>query len=150
MIYPPLIVHARGSRFPRVAPSERAKRPIWKISLMFILFCCHGLSNNAVLWFRSYLTNRSIYTMVDNNRSSTMDVPIGVPQGSILGPLLFILFVNDLPHCLKSCNVVLYADDTVIYYSSSMISDVESKLNADLANITDWFNSNRLTLNFEK
>lgn len=109
-----------------------------------------GLSNNTVTWFRSYLTNRSIFTMVDNKRSSAMQVPIGVPQGSILGPLLFILFVNDLPQCLKSCNVMLYADDTVIYYSSSMISDVESKLNADLANITDWFNSNFLTLNFEK
>ena len=86
-----------------------------------------------------------VYTMVDNKKSSTIDVPIGVPQGSILGPLLFILFVNELPRCLKSCNVVLYADDTVIYYLLSMISDVESKLNADLANITDWFNSNRLT-----
>ena len=81
------------------------------------------LLNDTVLWFRSYLTNRSIYTMVDNKRSSTMDVPIGVPKGSILGPLLLILFVNDLPRCLKSCNVVLYADDTVIYYSSSTISD---------------------------
>ena len=100
--------------------------------LLLLKLTYAGLSNNTVTWFRSYLTYRSIFTMVDNKRSSTMDVPTGVPQGSILGPLLFILFVNDLPRCLNSCNAVLYADDTVIYYSSSMISDVESKLNADL------------------
>ena len=74
-----------------------------------------------------------------------------VPHGSILGPLLFIIYMNDRPRCLEFCNVTLYTDDTVIYYSSSMIQEVELKLNTDLVNITDWFiNSNLLTLNFEK
>ena len=79
-----------------------------------------------------------------------MRVPVGVPQGSILGPLLFILFLNDLPQCPTSCKVTLYADDTLIYYSSPSLNEVESKLNVDLANVTDWFNKNLLTLNFEK
>ena len=73
-----------------------------------------------------------------------MRVPVGFPQGSILGPL------NALPQCLTSCKVTLYVDDTLIYYSSSTLNEVESKFNVDLANVTDWFNKNLLTLNFEK
>ena len=73
-----------------------------------------------------------------------MRVPVGVPQGSILDPL------NALPQCLTSCKVTLYADDTLIYYSSPSLNEVECKLNVDLANVTDWFNKILLTLNFEK
>ena len=109
-----------------------------------------GLSKNSVSWFRSYLSNRSAITVVENKRSSMMNIPIGVPQGSILGPLLFVLYMNDLPCCLKSCKVMLYADDTVLYYSSRMVCDLETKLNEDLENITVWFNNNFLTLNAEK
>ncbi len=68
-----------------------------------------------------------------------VNIRIGVPQGSILQLLLFVLYMNDLPQCLKSCKVMLYADDTVFYYLSRMISNVETKLNE---NITVWFNSN--------
>jgi hypothetical protein len=111
---------------------------------------CFGLSDNTVFWFQSYLGNRLNATVIENKRSSLMEMQVGVPQGSILGPLLFIIYMNDLPRCLEFYNVILYADDTVIYYSSTMIQEVESKLNTDLVNITDWFNSNLLTLNFEK
>ena len=73
---------------------------------------------------------------------------MGVPQGSILGPL-FIIFMNNLPSCLTSCEVILYAD-TVIYYTSSMVKEIELRINEDLVNITEWFNSNMLTLNVKK
>lgn len=109
-----------------------------------------GLADNSVSWFRSYLSNRLVITVVEGKKSSEMNIPNGVPQGSILGPLLFVLYMNDLPQCLKSCKVMLYADDTVLYYSSSMVSDVETKLNEDLENITVWFNNHFLTLNAEK
>ena len=109
-----------------------------------------GFADTSVNWLESYLTNRTQVTAVGNIYSSAKSVHIGVPQGSVLGPLLFIIYVNDLPSCIKHCNVSLYADDTVIYFSSSDISVVEDKLNSDLASLSRWLNENLLTLNETK
>ena len=75
---------------------------------------------------------------------------MGVPQGSVLGPLLFITYINELSSVVNSCEVSLYADDTVIYYSSSNIKDLEDKLNSDPKSLCQWFNKNFLTLNVSK
>ena len=72
---------------------------------------------------------------------------MGVPQGSILGPLLFIVFVNDILSALKNCDVVMYANDTVIYFSGNSLTEIQNKLNEDLINLAHWFHSNLLTLN---
>ena len=71
---------------------------------------------------------------------------VGVPQGSILGPLLFIVYINDLPSLDLQSKVILYADDTVLYYSSKDIKDLENKLNADLVALSRWFYDNLLTI----
>ena len=73
-----------------------------------------------------------------------------VPQGSILGPLLFITYVNGLPTCLKHCEVAIYADDTVIYYSGLSAQEITDALNSDLQELSSWFESNLLTLNASK
>ena len=69
---------------------------------------------------------------------------------SILGPLLFLIYVNDLPSCQLASEIILYDDDTVIYYSSTDLFDLESKLNSDLATVSIWFSSNLLTPNISK
>ena len=74
----------------------------------------------------------------------------GVPQGSILGPLLFVLLVNDLPKVTSSCSLLMYADDTVLFYSHKDVSDIERKLNQDLSSIDAWLSDNSLFLNREK
>ena len=108
-----------------------------------------GVCNQELDWFSSYLLNRKQLTVVGNCKSPAAEVKIGVPQGSILGPLLFLVFVNDLPTCLQHCELVMYADDTVIYYSGSL-KNVEHCINSDLSRLAVWFSDNRLTLNIPK
>ena len=72
-----------------------------------------GFSSDTVKWFQSYLTNRKQVTAIVNQTSSSKPVPVGVPQGSVLGPLLFLIYVNDLPLHVSHCEMSLYADDTV-------------------------------------
>ena len=87
---------------------------------------------------------------VEDELSSPMPVLSGVPQGSILGPVLFTLYINDLPSCIQFSNIMMYADDTVIYLSSTSTSDIELKLNLDLANLSQWLHYNKLVLNMKK
>ncbi len=109
-----------------------------------------GFADTSVDWIKSYLTHRTQITAIGNVYSTAKPVHIGVPQGSVLGPLLFIIYVNDVPLCIRHCNISLYADDTVIYLSCSDVSELEDKLNSDLTSLSRWLNVNLLTLNVTK
>ena len=98
-----------------------------------------GFPNPSVEWFKSYLENFCQVTAVGNAHSSRKPVPVGVPQGSILGPLLFLIYVNDLPSCLRECDLKLYADDTAIYASTKNAATLESRINIDLQSILRIF-----------
>ena len=72
----------------------------------------YGIRGVPLRWFTSYLTNRKQFVSIEENRSDTKSVTIGVPQGSILGPLLFVIYINDLHVAIKNCEVYHFADDT--------------------------------------
>ena len=88
--------------------------------------------------------------MEKNIKSSTQMVPCGVPQGSILGPLLFILYINNLPNNLTNSKAILFADDTTIYMSSTNIVQLYESINRDLDSLSEWFRANRISLNSSK
>ena len=106
-----------------------------------------GFSDNTIAWFRSYLTNRSFLVNVENTFSDPAKLACGVPQGSILGPLLFLLYVNDMPQAVSS-DLMLYADDTCLVYSNKNTSLVEEQLNKDFNSLCDWFEDNKLSIHF--
>ena len=102
-----------------------------------------GLDNLTTQWFKSYLSNRTQYVILNNLTSNTLPLTYGVPQGSILGPILFTIYINEISEIL-SCNVVLYADDTVILHDDTSI--LQENLNV----IVNWCNDNQLTINAKK
>ena len=101
-------------------------------------------------WFTSFFTNRKQVTSCNDVCSKVAPVSIGVAQGSVLGPLLFIIYMNDLPDVLRFCQVTLYADDTVLYLASKSTVDLQSETNADLRRICKWLQANQPTLNIKK
>ena len=104
----------------------------------------------ALDWFRSYLTNRTQRCLVNGSLSRICSLKCGVPQGTILGPLLFLIYINDLPNCLTSCQPRMYADDTHITYADVDVNSIQLNLNHDLGNLNKWLISNKLTLNTAK
>ena len=109
----------------------------------------YGITGHTLQWFESYLKNRSQAVNINSTLSDFKDINIGIPQGSILGPLLFIVFVNSLPDSVK-CKCVMYADDTTLLTSSSDPVTLEFELKQNLDMVANWFKSNQLTLNIKK
>ena len=110
----------------------------------------YGIKDIEVEWFRSYLKNRQQYCSLNGNKSSYRPATRGIPQGSCLGPLLFILYLNDFETCLKFSKANLYADDTEVSLSSNEIGNVRQNFQAELENISEWKRINKLSIHPEK
>ena len=106
-----------------------------------------GFSKNVILWFKSYLTNRIFKVNLNKTFSEPGKLLCGVPQGSILGPLLFLLYINDMPQAVQ-CELLLYADDTCLIFQHSDIREIERQLNKNFSSICDWFVDNKLSIHF--
>ena len=107
----------------------------------------YGIKGQALDILKSYLSNRRQKCQVDKFVSSERFTECGVPQGFILGPLLFLLYTNDLPECLKNTRPRLFADDTNLTASSHSIADIEIAVNSDLENLRHWLIANKYSQN---
>jgi len=124
---------------------------VWHKGLLFKLQA-NGINGNLLAWLSSYLRNRMQRVVLHSSESSLRYINAGVPQGSVLGPLLFLIYVNDIADSLLSLTR-LYADDSSLYYSASTVEDIEGIINHDLNIISDWskqwlvkFNPNKTEL----
>ena len=106
-----------------------------------------GLEND---WFTSYLENRKQFCRVDGTSSDVRGINCGVSQGSCPGPLLFLIYINDLPFSLQKSHVSMYADYTAISLSSKSIDDLQNDLNLDLLRLQDWLHANKRSPNIVK
>ena len=97
-----------------------------------------GISKDVILWFKSYLSNRKFKVNFNKTFSEPGKLLYGVPQGSIVGPLLFLLYINDMPQAIE-CELLLYADDTCLIFQQSDINEIEIRLNKNFTLICDWF-----------
>ncbi len=109
----------------------------------------YGIRGKAHNWFSSYLKNRKMYVRYDG-KSKVQNLEYGVPQGSVLGPLLFILLTNDLANALTVCKSVLFADDTTLYLTNKNLKYILEKVRYDMCTLIDWFKANKLTLHLGK
>ena len=112
----------------------------------------YNFSTNATKWIQTYITNRTQKTLINSTLSNPENILYGVPQGSILGPLLFILLINDLKdHTIhKNTKIINYADDTILITTASNSTSLISKTNEELSNISNYCKINQLFLNYTK
>ena len=110
----------------------------------------YGIRGVALNYFRDYLSNRQQFVTINGTSSSRTYIKCGVPQGSVLGPLLFLLYINDLNCVSSKLDNIMFADDTNLFLTGKSIVDVEEQMNQELLLVTEWFQANRLSLNITK
>ena len=116
----------------------------------------YGIRGSTLNWFENYLVNRTLRAKCNTTYeekpqySSYFPIEYGAPQGSCLGPLLFLIFANDLYHVLQHTSCILFADDTTIYHSHKNLRHLKWIIEKHLKQLMDWFKANKLTLNLNK
>ena len=110
----------------------------------------YRVRNDELRWFGSYLSGRKQFCKVNAKDSQINAVDSRVPQGSCLGPLLFLVYINDLPKVIENCNAAMYADDTGVYLQSATLAQLNKVINKDLESLDHWPNGNKLSLKVVK
>ena len=110
----------------------------------------YGIRDLALNWFNSYLTKRKQYVSLGNVKSDLLEISCGVPQGSVLGPLLFLLYINDFSNSSKKLDFHIFADDSNLFYTEKCLLSLEREINSELISIHNWLIANKLVLNIEK
>ena len=110
----------------------------------------YGIRGVALKWFKSYLSNRYQYVVYNGEQSDRKLITCGVPQGSILGPLLFLLYINDLADVSDKLFALLFADDSNMFISGKDIDELVNSMNNEMEKVIDWLNVNKLSLNLKK
>ena len=110
----------------------------------------YGIKRQYIDWFKSYLNSWKQYGRCPEAAALLKKVKCGAPQGPILGPLLSLIFFNDLHHVTKFLSPIMFAKDTNIFYSNSNINKLLENVNKELANVTNWCVANKLSINTSK
>ena len=110
----------------------------------------YGFRGKILNWMASYISNRRCFVEIEGKKSSEFELKVGIQQGSVLGPILFLLYINDLPLVSQTFKTTLFADDTTFSYSDNSFNYLILNSNAELSKIHDWTIRNRLTINVDK